>query len=280
MRNARRTEACIMKHANASERERERTTKSSGGGSEGDGAACPGNQQRLRQPPIHPIATAFIRAKPCMAAVAMLAVMYWSHRALRGQYHRQCNSDLIRVVFFHQSPLCVNLSGMLVIVEAATRQVFAFIAVNVWSALGSAGIAMAGCAAAAAASAASSMGAPDSTNHSRKQEPHTDPSADGEETGRPSSNLLLPGPRRMRGTRPNANKSHSSFVTRFAAFIGGGCGVGGGGGGGGGAGGACATGGLVSTVAAVVANTLESVSPTDGPPVGTPMTAAVTSPAY
>lgn len=107
---------------------------------------------------MHPKAIAFIRTKPCMVAVAAMAVMYWSHRALRVQYHRQCNADLIRVVFFNQSQFCANLSGVLAIVEVATHQVFGFFAMSVWNALGSAGVAMAGCAAAAAASAAAAMG--------------------------------------------------------------------------------------------------------------------------
>ena len=123
------------------------------------GTGGPKSQSQQSPPPIHPKAIAFIRAKPCMVAVAGMAVMYWSHRALRGQYHRQCNSDLIRVVLFNQSPYCANLSGVLSIVEVATHQVFAFFAMSVWNALGSAGVAMAGCAAAAAASAAAAAAA-------------------------------------------------------------------------------------------------------------------------
>lgn len=67
-----------------------------------------------------------------IAATAILAiVMYYAHRMLQLQYYRYCRSDLIRVIFFHQSPICTHVTTVLNIVESAGNQVVKHVMDNV-----------------------------------------------------------------------------------------------------------------------------------------------------
>jgi hypothetical protein len=50
-------------------------------------------------------------------------IMYFAHRMLQLQYYRYCRSDLIRIIFFNQSPICMHVTNILSIVETAGNHV-------------------------------------------------------------------------------------------------------------------------------------------------------------
>jgi len=57
------------------------------------------------------------------STVIIAMVMYFSHRLLQLQYYRYCRSDLIRIIFFNQSPICMHVTSILSIVETAGNHV-------------------------------------------------------------------------------------------------------------------------------------------------------------
>jgi uncharacterized membrane protein YwzB len=77
--------------------------------------------------------------------VAMIAVclVYWSHRALRMQYFKHCNRDLIRIVMFDQSVVCSNVYNILNILEVACSQAIKNAALYVLGMIGAVATAMA-----------------------------------------------------------------------------------------------------------------------------------------
>jgi hypothetical protein len=79
-----------------------------------------------------------------LAALVLLAtcMVYWSHRALRMQYFKHCNRDLIRVVMFDQSVICTNVSSILNIMEIACSQAIKNGAMYLMGALGAVTAAM------------------------------------------------------------------------------------------------------------------------------------------
>lgn len=64
-----------------------------------------------------------MRVKPMVAALVVTVVMFYAHRMLQLQYYRHCKADLIRVVLFNQSAMCVHIANILQVVEVAYHQV-------------------------------------------------------------------------------------------------------------------------------------------------------------
>ena len=73
------------------------------------------------------------RVRAVAATLAFTFVLYHAHRILQLQYYRHCKSDLFRVVMFHQSTMCTQVSGVLQVVEIAYHQVFKQITSHVLS---------------------------------------------------------------------------------------------------------------------------------------------------
>lgn len=65
----------------------------------------------------------FISKFAVVMVLASLAAIYISHRALRTQYFKHCHRDLIRVIMFDQSPLCINVAHIISVLELACNQV-------------------------------------------------------------------------------------------------------------------------------------------------------------
>jgi len=57
-----------------------------------------------------------------IATLILSMVMYYAHRMLQLQYYHHCRSDLFRILFFHQSPICMHVTNILNIVETAGNQ--------------------------------------------------------------------------------------------------------------------------------------------------------------
>lgn len=57
-----------------------------------------------------------------VATFILSMVMYYAHRMLQLQYYHHCRSDLFRILFFHQSPICMHVTNILNIVETAGNQ--------------------------------------------------------------------------------------------------------------------------------------------------------------
>jgi hypothetical protein len=49
--------------------------------------------------------------------------LFMVHRLLQQQYYTQCKADLIRVVFYDESAMCVHIAQVLKVVELAYQQV-------------------------------------------------------------------------------------------------------------------------------------------------------------
>lgn len=78
-----------------------------------------------------------------MLAMAAVCLVYWSHRALRMQYFKHCNRDLIRIVMFDQSVVCSNVYNILNILEVACSQAIKNAALYVLGMMGAVATAMA-----------------------------------------------------------------------------------------------------------------------------------------
>jgi hypothetical protein len=61
--------------------------------------------------------------KSTFTAVCATIALFIVHRLLQQQYYTQCKADLIRVVFYDQSAMCVHISQILQVVEVAYQQV-------------------------------------------------------------------------------------------------------------------------------------------------------------
>lgn len=57
-----------------------------------------------------------------ISTIILSMVMYYAHRMLQLQYYHHCRSDLFRILFFHQSPICMHVTNILNIVETAGNQ--------------------------------------------------------------------------------------------------------------------------------------------------------------
>lgn len=64
-----------------------------------------------------------MHVKPVAATFLLAVILYYAHRLLQLQHYRYCKSDLIRVVLFDQSAMCVHITNVLHIVEVASQQV-------------------------------------------------------------------------------------------------------------------------------------------------------------
>lgn len=83
-----------------------------------------------------------MRIKPLLAAAIVTIIMFYAHRLLQLQYFRHCKSDLIRVVLFNQSAMCVQIANVLQVVEVAYHQVIKQITAQVLGSLNGGGIFM------------------------------------------------------------------------------------------------------------------------------------------
>jgi hypothetical protein len=64
-----------------------------------------------------------ISRKAIGMAIFSIVAIYWAHRALRMQYFRHCHRDLVRVIMFDQSAICVNVANILSVLEVSCNQV-------------------------------------------------------------------------------------------------------------------------------------------------------------
>ena len=77
-----------------------------------------------------------MRLKPAVIVVTLACFMYYAHRFLQLQYFRHCKADLIRIVLFDKSPMCVHISNALQLVEVAYHQVIKQITTQIVASLG------------------------------------------------------------------------------------------------------------------------------------------------
>jgi hypothetical protein len=68
-----------------------------------------------------------------VSTIILAIIVYYTHRILQLQYYHYCKSDLIRVIFFNQSPICMHITNILSIVETAGGQVVRRIMDNIIS---------------------------------------------------------------------------------------------------------------------------------------------------
>jgi hypothetical protein len=81
-----------------------------------------------------------MRVKPLVAAAIVTVIMFYAHRLLQLQYYRHCKSDLIRVVLFNQSAMCVHIANVLQVVEVAYHQVIKQITAQMLGSLNGGGV--------------------------------------------------------------------------------------------------------------------------------------------
>ena len=70
-------------------------------------------------------------ARPVVTLMATIFMMYWAHRMLQLQYHRHCKADIVRIMLFNQSTMCMHISGLLNVVEYACNHAVHVIASRV-----------------------------------------------------------------------------------------------------------------------------------------------------
>ena len=58
-----------------------------------------------------------------VSTILVIIVLYYSHRMLQLQFYRYCKLDLIRLMFFSQSPMCMHANNILNFVETAGAHV-------------------------------------------------------------------------------------------------------------------------------------------------------------
>jgi hypothetical protein len=75
--------------------------------------------------------------RPRVLAVLAAVLVYVAHRSLKAQYHRQCGSDIIRVVLFSQSTMCSHIGTLLQVVEVVCGQAVGQLTSHVFGALSS-----------------------------------------------------------------------------------------------------------------------------------------------
>lgn len=77
--------------------------------------------------------------KPALVTAVVTFTLYFVHRLLQLQYYRHCKADLIRVVLFHQSPMCTHISSVINVVEVAYHQVIKNVMTQVMNSLNGGG---------------------------------------------------------------------------------------------------------------------------------------------
>jgi hypothetical protein len=73
--------------------------------------------------------------KPMVMTAIVTFTLYFAHRLLQLHYYRHCKADLIRVVLFHQSPMCTHISSVINVVEVAYHQVIKNVMTQVMASL-------------------------------------------------------------------------------------------------------------------------------------------------
>ena len=78
-------------------------------------------------------------ARGVALVVAATVAVYVLHRFVQMQYYVHCRADLVRIVFFQQSAMCVHMAELLNVVEIAYQQVIKQAAAQAVLALGHSG---------------------------------------------------------------------------------------------------------------------------------------------
>jgi hypothetical protein len=58
-----------------------------------------------------------------LATVAVLAVVFYMHKIVQYFYYRECKSNLLRVLFFDQAPMCTYMAKFLNVLEGTFADV-------------------------------------------------------------------------------------------------------------------------------------------------------------